>query len=207
MTSNVGSEKLSTSAETESDDFLRDRGLEALREHFPPEFLNRVDEVLHFHRLKREHISQIVDIQLRVALKRLAEHRIEGTVTPAARDLLADVGYDVAYGARPLKRAIGRMVLNPLASQILAGNYRPGDQVIVDAEGHQIVFREPSAVVPPTIEANGHATVDVAGVSNGEADSAEPAKRPGRGKRTRKPKPGEANGVSEPELEESVPGG
>ncbi len=154
MTSNVGSQWMAEEARTlgnertggdlyqrgDSADALRDRALEALRHQFPPEFLNRIDEVLIFHRLNREHISRIVDIQLTAVAARLAEHKVEMVVTPAARSLLADVGYDPAYGARPLKRAIGRLILNPLASRLLANYFRPGDTVVIDAREGQIVF-------------------------------------------------------------------
>jgi ATP-dependent Clp protease ATP-binding subunit ClpB len=152
MTSNVGSQGMADHTGEHSDDYLRDRGLEALREHFPPEFLNRVDEVLTFHRLKREHVSEIVDIQLRAAIKRLADHRIETTITPAARDLLADAGYDPAYGARPLKRAIARFLLNPLASQILAGSYRGGDCLTIDATDGQITFVRPAPALAASVD-------------------------------------------------------
>src|SRR5207302_10797432 len=127
----------------EGEGAMRDQAMEALRAHFPPEFLNRIDEVLLFHRLNRLNIASIVEIQLRVAVKRLAEHRIEAVISPAARDLLVEVGYDPAYGARPLKRAIGRLILNPLAIQILGAKFRPGDTIVIDAADGQFIFHEP----------------------------------------------------------------
>ncbi|HLZ09187.1 MAG TPA: AAA family ATPase, partial [Chloroflexota bacterium] len=186
MTSNVGGHWMSDEGLSEGEDLLKTRGLEALREHFPPEFLNRIDEVLSFHRLSREHIGKIVDIQLRVAMKRLAERKIEAVVSPAARQLLSEVGYDPAYGARPLKRAIGRLILNPLASQILANNYRSGDTIEIDAVDGGIVFRkaiEAAVAVAPVVEA-----------TNGSVAAPAP-------KRSRKRSP---NGGTRPKVPEGV---
>ena len=126
---------------TDSAAMIHDRALNTLREHFAPEFLNRVDEILIFHRLDREHIARILDIQLRIAAKRLVDRKLELVVTDAARVVLAAHGYDPAYGARPLRRTISRLILNPLASRILDHAYQPGDTIVVDARGDEIVFR------------------------------------------------------------------
>ncbi len=198
MTSNVGSHWMAEGGLEETEGQMKERALEALRQHFPPEFLNRVDEVLTFRRLGLGHIAQIVEIQLRVAMKRLGEHRIEAVVTPAARDLMAEVGYDPAYGARPLKRAIGRLILNPLAAQILGGAYRAGDVVVVDARDGQVVFGKQSPVgeAPPTSSDNGHAETNGVAetTANGEA-------KPANGKRSRRRSP---NGEAAPKVPEKV---
>jgi len=142
MTSNLGSHWMADEALTDSVATIHDRALNTLREHFAPEFLNRVDEVLIFHRLTREHIARILEIQLRSAAKRLVDHKLDLVVTEAARAVLAERGYDPAYGARPLRRTISRLILNPLASRILDHVYQPGDTIVVDAKGGEIVFRE-----------------------------------------------------------------
>ncbi|MGE0863673.1 MAG: ATP-dependent chaperone ClpB [Vicinamibacterales bacterium] len=108
------------------------RDLEALRGHFRPEFINRIDDVVFFHPLDREHIKQIVDIQLRGLLKRLADRKIHITLSDAAKDFLVREGYDPVYGARPLKRALQRLLLDPLALRVLDGEFRDGDTVVVD---------------------------------------------------------------------------
>ena len=103
--------------------------MEALRAHFKPEFLNRVDDVVIFHQLGREHIDRIVDIQLERVRKLLAERRITLELTPEAKRLLAEKGYDPHYGARPLKRVIQRMVQDPLALKILEGAFPEGAKI------------------------------------------------------------------------------
>ncbi len=140
LTSNIGSQhivELSDEAEIEA------RVMEALRSHFKPEFLNRVDDIVIFHQLRREHIDRIVDIQLERVRKLLADRHIEITLTEAAKKLLADKGYDPHYGARPLKRVIQRMVQDPLAMKILEGGFAPGARVEADARlsGDALEFR------------------------------------------------------------------
>ena len=102
--------------------------MDALREHFRPEFLNRVDEIIVFHALTREQMRTIIDIQLRGLMKRLEDRKIRVELTDRAKDLLIAEGYDPAYGARPLKRAIQRRVLDPLAMRVLQGEFREGDR-------------------------------------------------------------------------------
>jgi ATP-dependent Clp protease ATP-binding subunit ClpB len=111
-----------------------------LREHFRPEFINRIDEIVIFHKLSKEHIADIVDIQARGLLGRLAERKITVELTPAAKGLLVEEGYDPVYGARPLKRAIQRRVLDPLAMQVLEGQFTEGDHIVVDAGDGQLTF-------------------------------------------------------------------
>ncbi|HEY3117888.1 MAG TPA: ATP-dependent chaperone ClpB [Chloroflexota bacterium] len=140
MTSNVGSQWL---AESSAGEFphMRDQALEALRQHFRPEFLNRIDEVVVFHPLGREHIRAIVDIQLGQVAKRLTERKITFEVTDAAKEHLAAVGFDAAYGARPLRRTIQRELVDALAQHILAGEFTEGDTVLVDGSAEGLTFQ------------------------------------------------------------------
>ena len=111
-----------------------------MREHFRPEFLNRIDEIVLFEPLSREQIAEIVGHQLERVRERLAERGIALELTDAAREALAEAGWDPAYGARPLKRAIQRMLENPLALRLLEGDVREGDTVRVDAADGELVF-------------------------------------------------------------------
>src|SRR5215468_6211292 len=124
MTSNLGSQAIT--AARGAYDTIREEVLQALRQHFRPEFLNRVDDIVVFHALDREHVRAIVDIQLARLLKRLADRQLTLEVTPAARDYLANRGYDPVYGARPLKRAIQQDVETPLAQMIVGDEVRDG---------------------------------------------------------------------------------
>jgi ATP-dependent Clp protease ATP-binding subunit ClpB len=121
---------------------------DALRAHFRPEFLNRIDEIIFFHSLSRDHMKRIIDIQLRSLVKRLAERKITVELADAAKEQLVHEGYDPAYGARPLKRAIQRQVLDPLALRVLEGDFGEGDTVVVDAgpSGLRFEKREPVRV-------------------------------------------------------------
>ncbi len=137
MTSNLGSEVFTRGGD-EADQVKE--VLAVLRQHFRPEFLNRVDDIVVFHPLTKEHIRRIVDVQLKRLAKRLAEKKITIELTDAARDLLAEQGFDPVYGARPLKRIIQRKVLDALAMQILEGRVSEGSTVTVDADGHEFSF-------------------------------------------------------------------
>jgi len=112
-----------------------------VRSHFRPEFLNRIDEIILFHRLKRENMGAIVDIQMDRLRKLLTDRKIELVVSEAARNWLADKGYDPAYGARPLKRVIQKHVQDPLAEDILGGTIKDGDVVDVGAADGQITLK------------------------------------------------------------------
>jgi ATP-dependent Clp protease ATP-binding subunit ClpB len=120
---------------------------QALRDHFRPEFLNRVDEIIFFHSLSREHIKAIVEIQLRGLLKRLSDRKIAVELTDAAKDFLVREGYDPTYGARPLKRALQRHLLDPLARRVLDGGFVDGDRIVVDAHGDELSFTKKEVAV------------------------------------------------------------
>jgi ATP-dependent Clp protease ATP-binding subunit ClpB len=138
MTSNLGSQFL-TGELTEG---VRRQVTEALREHFRPEFLNRIDDIIFFHSLSREHLKQIVDVQLAGLMRRLEERKIHVTLTDAAKEQLVREGFDPLYGARPLKRTIQRRVLDPLALRVLEGDFREGDTVSVDAGSDGLSFEK-----------------------------------------------------------------
>jgi ATP-dependent Clp protease ATP-binding subunit ClpB len=145
MTSNIGSQYIIELGESEREEMER-RVQDALRAHFKPEFLNRVDEVIVFHQLGRAEIARIVEIQLGRVKRLLADRRIELEFTEEAKQLLADKGYDPHYGARPLKRVIQRLVQDPLAVRILEGEFPEGSKVRVDARvsGDALEFRKAS---------------------------------------------------------------
>jgi ATP-dependent Clp protease ATP-binding subunit ClpB len=146
MTSNIGSHLImELGAEA-----AQDRVMEALRQHFRPEFLNRVDEVITFHSLSREDLIHIVDIQLNYLRKLLAERKISLTLTDAAKRYLVEVGYDPTFGARPLKRAIQRSIQDPLALALLQGEFSDGDTIRVDYHEGSVVFEKAEA---PMVEA------------------------------------------------------
>jgi len=142
MTSNLGSSFL---AEQTLRDGMISEGtkrqvLEALRQHFRPEFVNRLDEVIVFHPLDRDDLKQIIGIQLARLLARLEDRKLTVELTAAARDQLVDEGYDPVYGARPLKRTIQKRVLDPLATKVLKGEFREGDHVAIDAGSPDLSF-------------------------------------------------------------------
>jgi ATP-dependent Clp protease ATP-binding subunit ClpB len=121
------------------------RSVDALRDVFRPEFLNRIDEVIEFQPLSKEQIAEIVELQLLRLRERLTERRIELELSSAAKEVLAEAGWDPAFGARPLKRAIQRLVENPLALRLLDGDFADGDTIRVDAEGGEIRFEKVGA--------------------------------------------------------------
>jgi ATP-dependent Clp protease ATP-binding subunit ClpB len=142
MTSNLGASQLAT-AWTESEEGFAEaseRVMAALREHFRPEFLNRIDDVVVFHPLGEEQLTHIIDLRLADLAKLLADRKITIDLTPAARKAIFKSGYDRAYGARPLKRAIQRLVQDPLATKILDGTVRHNDHVVVDASKSGLTF-------------------------------------------------------------------
>ena len=142
MTSNVGSDRIAAEA---IDERMRERIEEVLQTTFKPEFLNRIDETVIFHRLSREDIARIVDLQVDQLTKRLREKGIEIELTDDARTLLGNLGYDPTYGARPLKRVIQRQLVDKLALKLLEGEFAEGDTVRVDAEDGELVFERIAA--------------------------------------------------------------
>jgi ATP-dependent Clp protease ATP-binding subunit ClpB len=140
MTSNLGSEYLVAQSEGEDTEKVRDLVMADVRAHFRPEFLNRVDEIILFHRLKREHMGRIVDIQIERLQKLLEDRKIAITLDAKAREWLAEKGYDPAYGARPLKRVIQKYVQDPLAELILSGQIKDGEKVKISAGRDGLAF-------------------------------------------------------------------
>jgi ATP-dependent Clp protease ATP-binding subunit ClpB len=140
MTSNLGAEFLVNQPEGEDSDAVRDQVMGVVRSAFRPEFLNRVDEIILFHRLQRSEMGTIVDIQMQRLAKLLEDRKIKVVLEPSAREWLADKGYDPAYGARPLKRVIQKSLQDPLAELILSGRVKDGDTVTVSAGRQGLTF-------------------------------------------------------------------
>ena len=140
MTSNLGAEILATQAAGEDSDAVRDGVMEVVKDSFRPEFLNRIDEVLLFNRLSRQHMDGIVEIQLRHLRCMLEGRKITLDIDEAAKNWMADKGFDPAYGARPLKRVIQQELQNALATMLLAGRIADGDKVLVSALEGQLVI-------------------------------------------------------------------
>ncbi|WGS19692.1 MULTISPECIES: ATP-dependent chaperone ClpB [unclassified Bradyrhizobium] len=140
MTSNIGAEYLVNQPEGQDTSAVRDQVMNMVRAHFRPEFLNRIDEIILFHRLQKSEMGRIVEIQFARLRKLLEDRKIELELDPKARDWLADKGWDPAYGARPLKRVIQRAVQDPLAEMILAGDVRDGSEVKISATKAGLTF-------------------------------------------------------------------
>jgi ATP-dependent Clp protease ATP-binding subunit ClpB len=145
MTSNLGSQYIAEHTGDLSEG-VRRQVTEALRQHFRPEFINRIDEVIFFHALGLDHMTHVVDIQVRGLLKRLEDRKIHVELSDAAKQFLVTEGYDPMYGARPLKRTIQRRVLDPLAMRVLEGDFREGDRVTVDVGENGLMFAKAQAV-------------------------------------------------------------
>jgi ATP-dependent Clp protease ATP-binding subunit ClpC len=151
MTSNVGVSTIrkqavlgfATSSNEREDAYekMKENVLEELKKTFRPEFLNRIDEIIVFHQLQEEHIRKIVDLMLKSLLVRIKEMNINLEITDKARAFLAEKGYDQAYGARPLRRAIQKMVEDQLSEEMLKGEIKPGSEVLVDVEDDKLIFR------------------------------------------------------------------
>jgi ATP-dependent Clp protease ATP-binding subunit ClpB len=152
MTSNLGSQYLADAALQRLDtggliaEGTRRDVMEAVRAHFRPEFINRIDEIIFFHALGREHMKRIIDIQLTNLMKRLEERKIHITLSDAAKDQLVEEGYDPSYGARPLKRTIQRRVLDPLALKVLEGDFVEGDRILVEGGPNGLRFEKQETV-------------------------------------------------------------
>ena len=147
MTSNVGSQRIQEVA-VRNDDEMRRQVMEALRATFRPEFLNRIDEIVMFNSLGHEEIKRIVDIQMGLLKRRLNGKKIDMELTDQVKDFLADSGFDPVYGARPLKRSIQHLILDPLSVKILDGSVEEQDHVRVDVRDGEIVFNKLSSVQP-----------------------------------------------------------
>jgi len=157
MTSNLGSQFIAELGPDQESE-MKERVMDALKMQFRPEFLNRVDETIIFHQLSREHIKQIIDIQVVGLKKRLTERHIDIDLTEEAKELLVKQGYDPAYGARPLKRTIQRLVLDPLAVKVLGGEFRDGDTVTVETKEAEVVFSKKNE--PREEQANDTGTIE-----------------------------------------------
>jgi ATP-dependent Clp protease ATP-binding subunit ClpB len=140
MTSNLGSEFLANQPEGQDTDAVRDQVMAVVRASFRPEFLNRVDEIILFHRLQRREMTKIVDIQMGRLAKLLVDRKITLQLEPLAREWLAEKGWDPAYGARPLKRVIQKSVQDPLAELMLAGRVKDGERVVISAGKQGLTF-------------------------------------------------------------------
>ena len=145
MTSNVGSQFIADN-QGEVTEGVRRQVTDVLREHFRPEFLNRLDEIIFFHALGLEHMTHIIDIQIRGLLKRLEDRKIHVDLNDAAKQFLVTEGYDPMYGARPLKRTIQRRVLDALAVRVLQGEFKEGDRITVDVGENGLVFEKGTSV-------------------------------------------------------------
>ncbi len=159
MTSNLGTADLRKAAigfakadEAVTYEKMREKVNEALKQHFRPEFLNRIDETIVFHELTREEVFQIVDLMMRRVRDQLDTQGLGLELTDAAKTLLAEKGYDPALGARPLRRAIQRLVEDALSERILWKEFRAGETIIVDAENGEIAFRAIEGIEPPPVE-------------------------------------------------------
>jgi ATP-dependent Clp protease ATP-binding subunit ClpB len=147
MTSNLGSEHILNLAADDADyEKMYKRVNQSLKEHFRPEFLNRIDDLIIFHSLKRDELREIVKIQLQRLQKLLGEQKISLELTPSALDHIVNSGYDPVYGARPLKRAIQRELENPMATKILENTFVEGDTVLIDCQDNALTFNKKVAV-------------------------------------------------------------
>jgi ATP-dependent Clp protease ATP-binding subunit ClpB len=140
MTSNLGSHVIQDLAAKNDYAGMKSAVLEIVQQHFRPEFINRLDEIVVFHPLGREHIRKIARIQLANLEKRLGERELSLAIDDEALDFLGNLGFDPVYGARPLKRAIQQQLENPLAQRILAGEFKPGDTIAVGVEAGRLAF-------------------------------------------------------------------
>jgi ATP-dependent Clp protease ATP-binding subunit ClpB len=152
MTSNIGSHVILEHAGGADWALVETQVTSMMQKHFKPEFLNRVDDIIIFKPLGREEIEHIVELQLNRFLKMLGDRKITLEVTPEAKRLLSEEGYDPAFGARPLKRAIQRLIQNPLAMQLLEGRFRDGDHIVVTVSaGGTLAFERAGADSPEVV--------------------------------------------------------
>jgi ATP-dependent Clp protease ATP-binding subunit ClpC len=162
MTSNLGTADLRKAAigfaradEAVTYERMKEKVNEELKRHFRPEFLNRIDEVIVFHELSKPEVTEIVDLMMKRVVGQLESQGINLDLTPAAKELLSRKGYDPTLGARPLRRAIQRLVEDPLSERILWKEFRAGETVLVDVEDDAITFRSIEGIEPPSVELAG----------------------------------------------------
>jgi ATP-dependent Clp protease ATP-binding subunit ClpC len=167
MTSNLGTADLRKASvgfakadEAVTYEKMKSKVNEALKQHFRPEFLNRIDEVIVFHELTKDEVTQIVDLMMKRVREQLESQGISVELTLAAKYLVVEKGYDATMGARPLRRALQRLVEDPLSEKILWKEFRAGDTVIVDAEGGEVTFRAMEHFEPPPVELAGAGSSD-----------------------------------------------
>jgi ATP-dependent Clp protease ATP-binding subunit ClpB len=142
MTSNIGSQYILDIAGDDSRyEEMRSRVMDAMRNSFRPEFLNRIDEIIIFHALHKSQLRQIVKLQIQRLEERLAEQKLSLKMSEASLDFLAEIGYDPVYGARPLKRAVQRYLETAIAKAILRGEFKGGDTIFVDVEDERLTFK------------------------------------------------------------------
>jgi ATP-dependent Clp protease ATP-binding subunit ClpB len=140
MTSNLGSQIIQELSSEEHYEQMKQAVLRSVGQHFRPEFINRLDEIVVFHSLLQEQIRAIANIQIGYLQQRLASRDLRLELSTAALDQLGQAGFDPVYGARPLKRAIQQRIENPLAQKILAGQFVPGDTIKVESQGEELIF-------------------------------------------------------------------
>jgi ATP-dependent Clp protease ATP-binding subunit ClpC len=162
MTSNLGTADLRKASvgfakadEAVTYERMKEKVNDELKRHFRPEFLNRIDEVIVFHELSMTEVTEIVDLMMKRVVAQLESQGINLDLTPAAKELLAKKGYDPTLGARPLRRAIQRLVEDPLSERILWKEFRAGETVVVDVDGEQVAFRAIEGIEPPPVETVG----------------------------------------------------
>jgi ATP-dependent Clp protease ATP-binding subunit ClpC len=162
MTSNLGTADLrkasmgfAKTSEAVSYERMKEKVNDALKQHFRPEFLNRIDETIVFHELSRDEVTEIVDLMIKRVREQLASQGLGLELTQNAKYLLVDKGHDPSLGARPLRRAIQRMIEQPLSEKILLKDFRAGEVIIVDSENDEIVFRAIEGFEPPPVELAG----------------------------------------------------
>ena len=157
MTSNVGSDYINkmqaigfaSKEDVQERESMREKALESLKEMFRPEFLNRIDEIVIFNYLKKDQIKQIVDLELAKVEKRLAAKEVSIKISEKAKEFLVKEGFDQNLGARPLKRVIQRLILDPLSIKIVTNEIKEGSRVLIDEAGGKIVFETPKILLQP----------------------------------------------------------
>jgi ATP-dependent Clp protease ATP-binding subunit ClpB len=152
MTSNLGSDRIQELADEADYDRMKKLVMGVVTQAFRPEFINRIDEIVVFHALQKSQIRAIADIQLNRIAERLRQQELEIEVSEKAREFLSRVGYDPVYGARPLKRAVQTWLETPLAGEILAGNFGPGDLIKADYADDRLIFRKAAPSLSKTYQ-------------------------------------------------------